>query len=1151
MPIVYNEGASANTNLANWSKADIYQFTNISGLGTVICHGPTPGLYTLALANLPPHIRIRYKVFWHAVDSLDNEQNAIWIDGVMYAEFRIQLFQPAGNQAVFTVNRMASSNFIPATYSYAPWGSGNTNNGYIAFDSGFIEHTSSILIVDHNLGHDQAQSDEAQYLSHIEVETFTVASGIVTNGLYLWLDAGKAGSYPGRRQFTIRANITGTTDHADFIHYQRVQELPIDDAGKFPDLPPQRVRLTTTTSTSTSSTTTEPPTPITVNITLNINDPVLAHTAGVVTFTLSEPVVSFALSDVMYAGIGTLDTFFYDGQTTATAILTPLLNQKGSYSIFVPVNSLKNAVNTRNSVSNTLTVTIDSIRPTMTVSSNDLLLSSGQVANLTFISSNATASFNSTDISLFGNAALDVPSFIAESSTRYSVNVVPQTNYLGRLAVNVANNRFTNIVGNYNLPSNTVFIDIDTRPPSMELTANTAFVNYSNVSKITFTSNLTTSDFALTDVTKVGFGVLDTFLGTGTTYTAIYSPPTDKIEIRASNFNQPLADRSSYIKLPDGSNYGSIGRGHTAAFFDTVSSPGQFDADGTSTHDTYGDPSGATASLLTFLNTIPTGNLLVMTSFDATTCSLALRHVLNDQFGGVRHDTWTSIRYSHVFIGYKNTATVLVNEGLDPSPTLSYWTPTDTYTMTYGSLGSGVGHGYLPQTNFTLSYPSLGVHNKLRYSFYWHFVDSIDSEIFTLTIDGVTYLEFTRNLYNASSSTTVNKCAVFQWVDNNGYSYSPFPGSGLRDGYYIVDTGWINHTSGSVSITAYFAADQAQSDEAVYITHARLAVSSDFTTPAYEDIVKTGTYGYATGNVQGVAGTFVANVMAEVYTSANGSPNTTSNDFTIDYNTRRPWVSIFSADESLTTGETGTVITIVLSEDPNSTFALSDIVVTGPGTLSNFQTLSTTIYTALLTPSIGAIGTITIYVPENRFTGKHNNLNMISNLFRIDVDLTPTTTTSTSTTTTEAPYSFDNYPCPATVSFNGGLTFPSEFRVDLGSGTTGTVTFTFDAFSVPDRFVVIYNGTIVFDSGYVTGVNPSYYPQLAIDVNTELANLPGSHVIQGVTINHPTLTASDFGPNNSSPGITFAKIASARYAYIGVFAPISGTAWQITMSCPA
>jgi hypothetical protein len=169
--------------------------------------------------------------------------------------------------------------------------------------------------------------------------------------------------------------------------------------------------------------------------------------------------------------------------------------------------------------------------------------------------------------------------------------------------------------------------------------------------------------------------------------------------------------------------------------------------------------------------------------------------------------------------------------------------------------------------------------------------------------------------------------------------------------------------------------------------------------------------------------------------------------------------------------------------------------------------------------------------------GKFKTMQTINST--VVVNASPTTTT---TTTTAAPNTRIE-PCDTLVSYSGGITFPSRFLVDLGDNTAGAVTFTYNAVSVPDRFVVVHNGVVQIDTGYVGD------PGLLNDVNAALTGQSASTVTDGVTITHPTVTS--IGANDLTTGITFTKVPSQRYATILIFAPIEGTAWECKLTCAA
>ena len=151
---------------------------DFGGIPNVTAHGWStgPATYTLTLNNLPPHTRIRYKVYWHLVDSLDNETNQLFIMNSSGGETEILRFTKQYNLAPAISIAASPGTYAwsgPKTYTYRPWANGAYGqDGYIIVDSGIVNHTSTTFTARHVLGADQAQSDEAEYLSHVVVELY-------------------------------------------------------------------------------------------------------------------------------------------------------------------------------------------------------------------------------------------------------------------------------------------------------------------------------------------------------------------------------------------------------------------------------------------------------------------------------------------------------------------------------------------------------------------------------------------------------------------------------------------------------------------------------------------------------------------------------------------------------------------------------------------------------------------------------------------------------------------------------------------------------------------------------------------------------------------------------------------------------------------
>jgi len=98
-----------------------------------------------------------------------------------------------------------------------------------------------------------------------------------------------------------------------------------------------------------------------------------------------------------------------------------------------------------------------------------------------------------------------------------------------------------------------------------------------------------------------------------------------------------------------------------------------------------------------------------------------------------------------------------------------------------------------------------------------------------------------------------------------------------------------------------------------------------------------------------------------------------------------------------------------------------------------------------------------------------------------------------------------------------------EYVIQLGT-ETGTVYLNYDALSVPDRFVVEYDGVEVIDTGY----------RGADSFNDQLADL-GLPPVEG-----PGEGSAGFNKLSPTPTIAIVKI----------YAPLEGTAWQFTLTCP-
>lgn len=113
------------------------------------------------------------------------------------------------------------------------------------------------------------------------------------------------------------------------------------------------------------------------------------------------------------------------------------------------------------------------------------------------------------------------------------------------------------------------------------------------------------------------------------------------IQIKSYNLNESSA--ASWVKINGTTKYSTTSRGHTAIWF-------RFD--GTDVHTAQRDTYGSPGSLYSVINSVPVNYYLILYSWDATSLTSAERNVLK-QFGSTNNSSWTSLRISHAFVGYR------------------------------------------------------------------------------------------------------------------------------------------------------------------------------------------------------------------------------------------------------------------------------------------------------------------------------------------------------------------------------------------------------------------------------------------------------------------------------------------------------------------
>ncbi|MGW8123720.1 Ig-like domain-containing protein, partial [Roseivirga echinicomitans] len=174
-------------------------------------------------------------------------------------------------------------------------------------------------------------------------------------------------------------------------------------------------------------------------------------------------------------------------------------------------------------------------------------------------------------------------------------------------------------------------------------------------------------------------------------------------------------------------------------------------------------------------------------------------------------------------------------------------------------------------------------------------------------------------------------------------------------------------------------------------------------------------------------GAVTVDVAANVAQDAATNGNTATTQFSINADLTSPTVVISSTAANPINGAFNTTFTF---SEAVTDFAIDDITV-GNGTISTFNAISATVYTALITPTTD--GALTVDVAANAAQDAATNGNTATTQFSINADLTSPTVVISSTAANPINGAFTT-----TFTFSEAVT---DFAIDditVGNGTTST-----------------------------------------------------------------------------------------------------------------
>ncbi|QUJ66489.1 tandem-95 repeat protein [Photobacterium sp. GJ3] len=190
-----------------------------------------------------------------------------------------------------------------------------------------------------------------------------------------------------------------------------------------------------------------------------------------------------------------------------------------SGTINVSANQFTDAAGNGNTAATQLSIAVDTVQPTVNISSDKSALKQGETATLTFTLSESSSDFTAGDVIVSGGALTN----FTGSGTSYSAAFTPDANSTAGATVNVAAGVFSDAAGNTNTAASQLAISVDTQLPTVNISSDKTALKQGETATLTFTLSESSSDFAAGDVIVSG-GVLANFTGSGTSYSATFTP---------------------------------------------------------------------------------------------------------------------------------------------------------------------------------------------------------------------------------------------------------------------------------------------------------------------------------------------------------------------------------------------------------------------------------------------------------------------------------------------------------------------------------------------------------------------------------------------------------------------------------------------------
>ncbi|MCW8331524.1 Ig-like domain-containing protein, partial [Photobacterium sp. SDRW27] len=261
------------------------------------------------------------------------------------------------------------------------------------------------------------------------------------------------------------------------------------------------------------------------------------------TFILSEASSDFAVGDITVVG-GSLSGFSGSG-TSYSATFTPDADRTAAATIDVAGSTFTDSAGNDNTAATQLSISLDTVLPGISIASDKPSLKAGETASLSFILSEASSDFADGDITVVGGSL----SGFSGSGTSYSAMFTPDNDRTAAATIDVAANAFTDSAGNNNTAATQLSISLDTVLPGISIASDKPSLKAGETANLSFTLSEASSDFSVSDITVVG-GSLSGFSGSGTSYSAMFTPDNDRtaaatIDVAANAFTDSAGNNNT------------------------------------------------------------------------------------------------------------------------------------------------------------------------------------------------------------------------------------------------------------------------------------------------------------------------------------------------------------------------------------------------------------------------------------------------------------------------------------------------------------------------------------------------------------------------------------------------------------------------------